>query len=66
MSNTPISLLYNWRPEKGTENQDDNNGYDLWEDILSLEEWEGVSEVIKVLKPLLYDTQLAERRDTSL
>ena len=53
----------NWLPEKGRHG-DDN--YDLREDILSPEEWEGIKEVIKVLKPLLHFTKLAERRDVGL
>src|SRR6266513_1975134 len=56
----------NWRPKKGSASRDDNNGYDLWEDILSPEEWEGMDEVIKVLKPLLHYTKLAEQRDVGL
>jgi hAT family protein len=56
----------NWRPEKGSTSIDDDNCYDLQEDVLSPEEWEGVDEVIKVLTPLLHYTKLAERRDVGL
>jgi len=56
----------NWRPEKGSAGEDNDDGYDLREDILSPEEWEGVGEAIKVVKPLLYYTKLAERRDSGL
>jgi hypothetical protein len=52
-----------WLPEKGGHNEDN---YDLREDILSPEEWKGVNEVIKVLKPLLHFTKLAERRNVGL
>jgi hypothetical protein len=52
----------NWRPGAGR----DNENYDLREDILSPEEWEGVTEVIQVLKPLLHYTKKAERRTTGL
>jgi hypothetical protein len=51
-----------WLPEKGCSEDD----YDLREDILSSEEWVGVKEVIKVLKPLLRYTKLIERRDVGL
>ena len=53
----------NWRPAASGDN---DNSYDLRNDILSPEEWEGVAEVIQVLKPLLHYTKLAERRDTGL
>ena len=56
----------NWRPEKGITSKDDDDGYDLREDILSPEEWEGVDEVIKVLQPLGYYTKRIERRDIGL
>jgi hypothetical protein len=52
-----------WLPEKGKHNEDN---YNLREDILSPEEWKGVNEVIKVLKPLLHFTKLAERRNVGL
>ena len=52
----------NWRPAAGR----DNESYDLREDILTPEEWEGVTEVIQVLKPLLRCTKDAERRTTGL
>jgi hypothetical protein len=55
----------NWRPEKGLD-EDDGNDYNLREDILSPEEWEGVDEVIKVLKPLKHYTKRIERRDIGL
>jgi hypothetical protein len=54
----------NWRPEKSKGS--DDNTYDLREDILSSEEWQGVREVVKVLKPLLHYTKLAEQRDVGL
>jgi hypothetical protein len=56
----------NWLPERGSSSGDDGDNYDLREDILSPEEWKGVNEVIKVLKPLLHFTKLVERRDTGL
>jgi hypothetical protein len=56
----------NWLPERGSSSEDDGDNYDLREDILSPEEWKGVNEVIKVLKPLLHFTKLVERRDTGL
>jgi hypothetical protein len=52
----------NWRLAAS----EDNDSYDLREDILSPEEWESVAEVIQVLKPLLRYTKLAEQRDTGL
>jgi hypothetical protein len=52
-----------WLPGKGRHNEDN---YDLREDIPSPEEWKGVNEVIKVLKPLLHFTKLAERRNVGL
>ena len=54
----------NWCPEKG--NKDDDNNYDLRQDILSPEEWEGVHQVIEVLKPLGHYTKRLERRDIDL
>ena len=55
----------NWTP--GTQStDDDDDAYDLRDDILSAEEWKGVREVIEVLKPLLRYTKVAERRDTGL
>ena len=54
----------NWHPEKG--NKDDDNNYDLRQDILSPEEWEGVHQVIEVLKPLGHYTKRLERRDIGL
>ena len=56
----------NWCLEKGSAGMDDNNSYNLQEDILLPEEWEGVGEVINVLIPLLHYTKLAERRDVGL
>src|SRR5467141_3992050 len=56
----------NWRPDKRSKSNGDDSGYDLREDILSPEDWEGVREVVNVLKPLLYYTKLAEQRDTGL
>jgi len=56
----------NWRPERRSRGDGDDGGYDLREDALSPEDWEGVGEVVKVLKPLLYYTKLAEQRDIGL
>src|SRR5467141_2877876 len=56
----------NWRPDKRSKSNGDDSGYDLREDILSPADWEGVREVVNVLKPLLYYTKLAEQRDTGL
>jgi hypothetical protein len=44
----------NWLPERGSLSGYNGDNYDLREDILSPEEWKGVNEVIKVLKPLLH------------
>ena len=52
----------NWRPAAG----DNDNSYDLRQDILSPDDWEGVAEAIQVLKPLLHYTKVAERRTTGL
>jgi len=54
----------NWRPEKKP--KEDEDDYDLRQDILSPEEWGAVDEVINVLKPLLRFTKIAERRNTGL
>ena len=56
----------NWRLEKRTASDDSDDVYDLREDILSPEEWEGVDEVVNVLKPLGYYTKRLERRDVGL
>lgn len=55
----------NWRPENRSGN-DGDTGYNVWEDKLSPEEWDGVREVIKVLAPFRKATKKIERRDSSL
>lgn len=53
----------NWKPQ----NKDDDEGdYNLLEDKLSPEEWEGVEKVIAVLSPLKKITKQVERREKSL
>ena len=57
----------NWRPEKKP--KEDEDDYDLRQDILSPEEWGAVDEVINVLKPLLRFvtvTQSTEKRGENL
>ena len=49
LASTPTAATSNWRPER-PEGNDDDGGY---EDILSSEEWQGVREVVKVLKHLV-------------
>ena len=53
----------NWRQEK---NKNDDDCYDLREDVLTPEEWEAVNEVIEVLKPIGRFTKRIERRDVGL
>jgi hypothetical protein len=65
LASTPTAATSNWRSER-PEGNDDDGGYDLPEDILSSEEWQGVREVVMVLKPLLYCTKLAEQQDVGL
>jgi hypothetical protein len=53
----------NWR-EQGTSG--DNDGYNVLEDKLSPEEWDGVQEVMNVLAPFRKLTKHIERREISL
>jgi len=53
----------NWKQQ--TKDDDDTN-YNLSEDKLSPEEWDGVKEVIRVLSPLKKLTKQIERREKSL
>lgn len=53
----------NWKPPN---KDDDDSDYNLWEDKLSPEEWDGVEKVIAILAPLKKITKQAERRDKSL
>jgi len=56
----------NWRQEKNSSNKDDNDCYNLRDDILTPEEWEAVDEVIKVLKPIGHFTKRIESREIGL
>jgi len=60
----------NWKPERKPKSKDDksddDDDYDLSEDKLSTEEWQGVEEVLQLLRLLKRLTKRAERRDTSL
>ena len=61
MSHTRLQAYCSgWRPEKG------DDAYNLQEDALTPEEWEGVDEVIQVLEPLFHYTKQAERQDCGL
>ena len=62
----------NWKPDRKPKSKDDerykddDDDYDLSEDKLSTEEWQGVEEVLQLLRLLKRLTKRAERRDTSL
>jgi hypothetical protein len=55
----------NWKQQDKGGN-DDDSGYNMWEDKLSPEEWDGVREVINVLAPLKKLTKQIERHEISL
>ena len=52
----------NWKQQ----DKSDDAGYNVWEDKLSPEEWDGVREIISVLAPFKKLTKQIERREISL
>jgi hypothetical protein len=61
----------NWKPDrkskkKDDEPSDDEDDYDLSADKLSTEEWQGVEEVLQILRLLKRLSKRAERRETTL
>ena len=58
----------NWKQQNKEDKPDDDDetNYNLWEDKLSPEEWDGVEEVIRVLSPFKKLTKQIECREKSL